>query len=166
MNRGLTLAAAVVAAALLGARAAPAAPGDGDIQQQLIIEQQRSSFAAKLERLRDEARERGPRPRDAHAGRADIGVPARSYQSMRLEPLPVPERLPPEDAAADLPSARNQPPDLREQAVHAQQRHRVLSSEIRSSGEPRYERYWSDRYELNRARTLQQRSNFQRKLAP
>lgn len=153
----------VVGAPLSGAARAD----DGNLQQRLAIEQQRDGFAAKLERLRAEARERDAEARDGaqRGARADRRVPTRSHQSMRLEPRPIPGRTSARELDAEPPAARGELPDLREQALRARQRHRAQVSDIAPSVEPGYEHDYRQRYELNRARTERKRSSFQRKLA-
>ena len=117
--------------------------------------------------MREEARARDVRPSE----RAPIGeggeVPARSHQSLRLEPRPVPERVPPEDTArpAYEPYDPNvDTPDLRDEALRSRQRHRALTADTGTGPGIGPARDTRNRYELNRATTERKRSNFQRKL--
>lgn len=143
-----------------------ASADDGNLYQELRIQQQKSSFQLKLEQVQVQARQRAASAQTARpaqterAAPLDIGDPD---QSMRLAPLAVTEPLPPRivvDDAAGIQARESYERDQQRILDYRQQRRALIAGpRVDADG-----RYAARRSELVRFNTQDQRQTLQRKL--
>lgn len=139
---------------------------DGNLYQELRIQQQKSSFQLKLEQVQEQARRRAAAAQTARAAQTesaaglDIGDPD---QSMRLAPRHVTEPLAPRIDADEVWRIQAQQSYERDQQriLDYRQQRSALTAGARAGGDYRYA---AKRSELVRFNTQNQRQTLQRKL--
>ena len=142
---------------------------DGNLAQQLRIQQHKSRFQLMLEQVRKRARQRAAHGHVATRADADTSTPAALgdwSQSVRLDPVGVTgsgsRKIDP-DQTRRLKTRQAYERDQRRILDHRQQR-RALISGLRSGGSTGLKSFQAKRRELARFNTQNQRQILQRKL--